>query len=399
MDTEDDFITPEFFHLMFFQQKNLVIYPYVDVKHFRSLDLFAVGFDTVDIDSTVIQNLNDVIEYESNSSYSQQPTLYFILNPSFEEVEKLIESPNLRCVVNSRENLSSLANGDRFVFYNKKSKSFLNYSFDAQDLSFENHLMQTSPTKQVLLDEILKIKSVSSKIFAELNDKGNLDALPNLLSDYDPKYWDKILDFTRLYCGIEIPEVKKPKHFSKKKSSPPEKDFSAEYEIILKSDSAIGKSFVQLLHDYRFKKVNPANLEVDQLFYPRKLYNYLRNRHWKRGIPKEFVSDWVRTVNKDENPGEEALVEFQIVLNKLSLPFSLFELTASLQDLPRAKPTKEKTVAKDYPPKKVTKEKIARINDNSIPSIDNFQEFKQWLLKKMSQLEKLGESKIRGGYD
>jgi hypothetical protein len=31
MDTAFDFIKPEFLHILFFQQKNLVIYPYVDL--------------------------------------------------------------------------------------------------------------------------------------------------------------------------------------------------------------------------------------------------------------------------------------------------------------------------------------------------------------------------------
>ncbi|MHA1472991.1 MAG: hypothetical protein ACTSQW_07845, partial [Promethearchaeota archaeon] len=61
MDTSDDLITAEFLHLLFFEQKNLIIFPYIDLKHLRSLDLFTVGFETVDIDSTVIHNLNEII--------------------------------------------------------------------------------------------------------------------------------------------------------------------------------------------------------------------------------------------------------------------------------------------------------------------------------------------------
>ncbi len=396
MDTGYDFITPEFLHLIFFQQKNLVIFPYTDVKHLRSLDIFTIGFDTVDIDSTSIHNLSEIIEYESNNSYSQQPTLYFILSPNEEELQNLLNSRGVRCVVNARGNVESLANGDKFVFYNKKNKAFLNYSFGKHDLAFEQYLFQSSRTKEVLHDEILKVKSVASKIFAEINEANNSDNLPNLLSDFDQKYWETILNFTRLYYDVEIPEFNKPKYSSKKKSLSPEKDFSAEYEIILKSNSAIGKSFVQLIHDYRSKKVNSANLEVDQLFYPPKLYNYLRNHHWKRGIPEEFVSDWIRVVNQDANNGEEMLVEFQIVLNKLDYPFSLPALTSSLQTRPRAKPAKEGTVVK---PKKVIKKQISKFNANSIPPIHNFQEFRQWMLKKIEQLEILGKNKLKGGID
>ena len=57
---------------------------------------------------------------------------------------------------------------------------------------------------------------------------------------------------------------------------------------------------------------------------------------------------------------------------------------------PYAKSTKEKTIVKTYLEKKI-KEKIDGVNTNSIPSIENFQEFKLWLLKKLNQLENLGE--------
>ena len=233
MDTGDDFISPEFLHLLFFEQKNLVIFPYVDLKHLRSLDLFVVGFETVDIDSTVIHNLNEIIEYESNSSYSQLQTLYFILNPSLEELERLVESSQLRCVINSKENVEELANGDQFVFYNKKNNMFLNYAFENRDLSFEKEILQNSPNKQVLMDELLKIKSVSSKIFAELNHNSSPENLPKILYEYDQKYWNKIIRFTEVYCQIEIPEFKIPVQLPKKKSSSKEIDYSAEYEICL----------------------------------------------------------------------------------------------------------------------------------------------------------------------
>ncbi len=141
---------------------NSLIFPYVDLKHLRSLDLFAVGFETVDIDSIVIHNLNEIIEYENNNFYSQLQTLYFVLNPSFEELERLVDSTRLRYMINSKENVERLANGDQFVFYNKKSNAFLNYEFENQDLSFEEELFRTSPNKQSLLDELLKIENINS---------------------------------------------------------------------------------------------------------------------------------------------------------------------------------------------------------------------------------------------
>jgi hypothetical protein len=196
-----------------------------------------------------------------------------------------------------------------------------------------------------------------------------------------------------LYYQIEIPKFDTPKSIPKKKSVALENDFSREYGVILKSSKTIGKSFVKLLHDYRFEKVNPANLEVDQLFYPEQLYNYLRNHHWKRGIPKDFVVDWVKTVNKDENLKEDTLWEFQIVLNKLDIPLSLPELTSSAQTQPREKFSAEQSRPEIVPGKKEV-EKDYPVVSSSIPSVENFVEFRQWIHKKLEELESLSTKQV-----
>jgi len=385
MDTGDDFITLEFLHLLFFEQKNLVIFPYVDLKHLRSVDLFTVGFETVDIDSTAIHNLNEIIEYECNSSYSQLQTLYFILNPSLEELERLIDSPRLRCVINSRENVESLANGDQFVFYNKKNNTFLNYEFEGRDLSFEEEILRNFPTTQAILDELLKIKSVSSKIFAELNQNNSSDNLPKILGEYDQKYWNKILRFTELYCQIEIPEFDRPVQLPKRKSSINEIDYSAEYDVIIKTNRKIGRSFIQLIHDYRYDRVNPANLEVLQLFYPKKLYNYLRNHHWKNGMPKEFAIKWLKNTTKNFSDPEEALTEFQVLLNKLRLSYSVSDTDLACEKEPEKKGSNRSKIPETIP-------NVRQARDTkAIPSTDNFPEFKKWLLNKLSELEKILE--------
>jgi len=383
MNTEDDFITSEFLNLLFFEQKNLVIFPYVDLKHLRSMDLFTVGFETVDIDSTAIHNLNEIIEYECNNSYSQLQTLYFILNPSLEELERLVDSPKVRCVINSKENVERFANGDQFVFYNKKNNTFLNYEFEGRDLSFEEEILRTSPTTQAIVDELLKIKSISSKIFVELNQNSSPDNLPEILGEYDQKYWNKILRFTELYCQIKIPEFNRPIQLPKKKSSSKEIDYSAEYELIIKTNRKIGRSFIQLIHDYRYDRVNPANLEVSQLFYPQKLYNYLRNHHWKKGMPKEFAITWFKITTKDFVDPEEALMEFQVMLKKLHLSYSVSEIDLERKSEPEKKGSNRNEKTDSLSIIKQPKKTMA------IPSTDNFLEFKKWLLNKLSELEKI----------
>ena len=246
---------------------------------------------------------------------------------------------------------------------------------------------------------MIKIKSLATKIFLQLNERNNADNLPKLLRDYDQIYWDKILDFTRLYYDIEIPSFDRPKQLPRKNtSSEPEKDYSGEYEVIMKVNRKIGQKFIQLIHDYRFQKVNPANLEVPQLFYPLKLYNYLRNHHWEKGIPQEFVSEWIRATTVDFSLTEGDQVEFQMMLNKLDLPYSLPEFDAerdsepvnvSSSHLKRETPTqiiRKKTYPKTVP---YPVKKIKQVRSNLMPPIENFLEFKGWLLKKLDELENI----------
>ena len=67
MDTGIDFLQPEFLNILFFEQKNLVIYPYVDLKHLRTLEIFTTGYNVVDLESTALYNLKEIIEFEANS--------------------------------------------------------------------------------------------------------------------------------------------------------------------------------------------------------------------------------------------------------------------------------------------------------------------------------------------
>lgn len=379
MDTGYDFISPGFLNILFFKQKNLVIYPYVDVKHIHSLDCFTVGHDLIDIDSTGLDNLHDIVEFETSNSYSQQPTLYYLLNVNAEDLEKLMESPNIRCIINASENVEHLANGNYFIFYNKKNRTFLNYQPERENLAFEQQLIRSSQNEQELLDNVLKIKRTATKIFSDLNANANSGNLPTLLSDYEQKYWDKILTFTQLYFNIQIPKFIRPKISSKKKYSVPSKDFSKEYEFILKTNRKIGQKFIQLLHDYRADRVNPANLEIDQLYYPKKLYNYLRNRHWTKGIPQEFITNWFQKLNINSHLDESDRLDFQIIFDKLRI-IPVKKINTPKEIKTSKKSVKEHSGFED----KITKKVI-----ETIPPIESFQEFRNWVLKKIDELENL----------
>ena len=259
---------------------------------------------------------------------------------------------------------------------------------------------------------MLKIKSLATKIFLQLNESSNPDKLPKILRDYDQIYWDKILNFTRLYYDIEIPSFDRPiqiPRINRNSEQEPEKEksYSHEYEIIMKVNRKIGQKFIQLIHNYRFDKVNPANLEVPELYYPKKLYNYLRNHHWEKGIPQEFVSEWVEALRNDSSLTEDDHMEFQMALNKLNLSYSLPEFDAERKSKPATvsspRETPTQVVRKENDPKTVLSseegikqdkkvvqvEKVSKVGSDSviIPPIEDFVEFRSWLLKKLDELE------------
>ncbi|MFX1273618.1 MAG: hypothetical protein ACFFBP_23075 [Promethearchaeota archaeon] len=325
MDAGLDFIKPEFLNILFFQQKNLVIFPYVDLKHLHALETFTVGHNIVDIESTALYNLKEIIEGETVNSYSQNPNLFLVYNLDNEKLKEILEIEGIRCILNVKENAGSLANAERFVFYNKKTKTFLNHEFNDRDIEFERHLIMMSKNPDILLDTIQKIKASATRIFKDYIEVGKLDSLPVILRDYPKKYWSKILAFVETYFDIILPKVNISRLITLNSSSSFSSgfpSFSHEYELIITQNRDVAKEFTLTLHDYQSRKVNPANLELEQLFNPQKLYDYLRNNHWKNGISKDFLEEWISMRFTDIKLTDELKDEFQKLFENLNIPLN-----------------------------------------------------------------------------
>jgi len=366
MDTGSDFIRPEFLNILFFQQKNLVVFPYVDMKHLHALEIFTAGYNVVDLESTALHNLKEIIEFESSNSYAQNPTLFFIENAGKEQLQEIMELERIRCIINSNENISDLANGNKFIFFNKKHGQFINYDVSDEELDFENELISNSESKELLQEQIQKIKIAASRIFRELNQTGDLQNIPEILRDYDKKYWKSILGFTRNYYDIVIPEGK----ISEFRVKPQKvlKDFSDEYEVLISTNKPIGKEFIQLLHEYRSKKVNPQHLELEELYNPLRLYNYLRNHHWREGIPNDFIQEWMKMEISGYKLTTLDKSDFKNIFDQLKI--------ASQVEFP----SKEREVTKIF----------SKPVSDSIPSVyKEPKKFMKWLYTRIDLLEEL----------
>ncbi len=382
MDTKYDFMLPEFLNILFFQQKNVVIFPYVDLKHLKSLEIFTAGHSVIDLESTALYNLEEII-YEANNSYSQGQSFFFIYGLDSEKLSEILRLQDIRCVLNINENVSGLANGSNFIFYNKKSRQFLNYTESNGSLEFEKHLISTSSNKAILQDKIQGIKNTATKIYYALNEDMELD-LPSLLEHYHPKYWNKILRFAEKFFKIQIPEqyfkeefnVKSPKTLESINSPDELADFSHEYELIIKKNNLIAQEFIQVLHSYRSKKVNSSNLDLPELYNPQKLYNYLRNHHWKDGIPADFIGEWVRMNNTNYPLKDKDIEDFESIFKKFNIEKKpLLDILVAKEDvnqLPENHLFVDKNVIK-----------------NEIPPTNNFPEFRKWLLNKLKDVEKI----------
>jgi hypothetical protein len=370
-----------------------VIFPYVDLKHLHSLEVFTVGYNVVPLESTAIQNLREIVESEESDSYSQIPNLFLIFNLDKAKVKKMLSVNNIRCILNASENVTELASETDFIFYNKKIKKFLNYDAENTDLEFEKHLIASSKSEVILQDKIQKIKAKATRIFTEINQEGDLENIKKILKGYDWKYWLKILRFVELYYDINVPPFK-----IEQRSSGSETlfDYSNEYEIIISTNKLIAQEFIQLLHDYRSKKVNPSNLELQQLYYPQKLYTYLRNHHWKNGISEDFLREWIQMKITNHSLTRNEWVDFEEIFQKLKIPIEFLPSSLNSEKY-SIDPTPYKHIEASNPKINVVDAK----KSDSVPSVLNFPQFKLWMINILDEIENLtgidslGESNIK----
>ena len=398
MDVGYDFLTPELMQAIFFHQKNLVIYPYLDIKHLRALELFATGYSSIELDCTALNDIISILEHQEGT-YSQSPPLFFVFNASSNIVQSVQEMEHVRCIINTNENVESLANGSQLLFYNKKSKKFVNPSLENNnELEFETELFrQSQGDKDILQDSLMRIKGIATRIYKEFVESGNVKRVQSILEEYESvfprKFWSRILQFSQNFFKIVIPEgVTKslvnsiPRVRPMKSNSPPrvnEADFSREYETILSTNRSIAQAFITSLHDYRSEHVNPANLEMVQLYDPQELYNYLRNHHWKDGISADFIEQWVSF--KDVLDDEEIDLFFML--------FSKLNISAKYLKLNEKNQENKSIQARNTPSPAIKKQEPRKISSPPakyapLPSIKNFVQFKEWILIQLDELER-----------
>ena len=385
MDTGEDFITPEFLNILFFQQKNLVIFPYVDLKHLHALELFTVGYTPVDLESTALHDLKNILEFESGNSYSQSPTVYFIYNLDKDKVKEILSIEGIRCILNCNEPISELVDGNCFIFFNKKSNTFLNLPDGDSNLDFENYLISSSSNKEILYGKVQRIKNIASQIFTEANQNRSSQKISGLLEDFESKYWQKILDFTSRYYGVNLPpmsEIKPHSYEHPSLSSRKDfKDFSEEYEHIVSLNRNLAKEFIQQLHEFRGKRVNPDYLALEELFSPLKLYNYLRNRHWKEGIPKLFLDKWHQMSISHYTLTDSDKIDLGIIFAKLGVPEEIPSTPPDSSPINDPIPERNNLKSPLMPSDQVLLDKI--------PSLEsNWEDFKTWIYSQIKRIEK-----------
>ncbi len=382
MDTAFDFIKPEFLHLLFFQQKNLVIYPYVDLKNLRGLEVFTIGYNLIDLESTALYDLKEVI---LNDSYSDihTPNFYLIYNLDKKKAKDLLELKDVHCILNVNQNITNLLSesNNHYIFYNKKTDKFLNYDFSNVDLKFEQILISLADNIEILRDNLQNIKITANQLYIELNKNPDSINLSKILKNYDEDEFPKILEFTKNYYNITLPEdiLTKRKRFYK----PPEKiiDFSGEFDIITNHNKKLREEFIQSLHEYQDKHVNKSNLELSELYSPQLLYNYLRKHHWKEGIPKDFLEEWIKMNQTKYELQENDYIEFEEILTKLKIPQKIItELISGTIDS-----KSKKTNTKIFNQRNVAKDSSEK---GKIPSVSDFAKFKKWILKELDAIEK-----------
>ena len=389
---EYDFILPEFLNVLVFQQKNLVVFPYVDLKRLRSLEIFAVGYNVINLESTAISNLKDVLEYEANNSYSQSKNLYFVYNLDAQQIKQIMSIQNFRCVLNTKENVSDLVDGGNYVFYNKKVNKFVNYDPSTVDLEFETYLINNSKNESVLLDCLQTLNSKALRIFNDLNLNGHLNNLPEILKDYDKKFWPRILSFVEALHQIKIPPSVLTNSSSQINTSQNNtsqintsvKDFSEEYKLIANLNAFLSKSFFQTLHQEAQNNKELNGLDSNFSFYPQELYHYLRTHYWNDKIPNSFVNSWLNLKNSYRKFNDKDWDDLKCIADKsdfLRNSFSgLFNKNIQLLE------NTSRTI------KEGDKDPNSKSNLGSV-SVKNFEEYKKNIYKKLERINKYISSK------
>jgi hypothetical protein len=397
MDSKQDFIHPALIHYLFFRQKNLIIFPYVDLKHLiEGLEPYSVGHNLIDLDMTAIFDLELVLG--SQDSYTERPNMYILYNCSKKQLKQILKMENLRCIININKKIEQdFINGYNYILYNKKQKKLLTDL--CSNLEYEKELIKNSEKIITLHNELQKIFIEATSIF-ECISQGEERKVLDSLSKYPNSIRKKLLDFIELYFKIIVPkkenlllsvpekpikksfrDKKKTKGRSITNSSESKAQFLKEYNRIVEHAN-IGREFIQLLHNYKANHVNQSNLDIDQLINPSKLYSYLRMHHWKKEIPPEFIKDWVQMKNTQGNLEEETKLELKELLRNLNIP-----ITDELKDILR-----EKRFHEELPEKNAKPEKWLQKSQAPVPLTEKK---KQALLAKDSGIRKTHQNLIR----
>jgi len=391
MDTKYDFLTPEFLHLLFFEQKSLIIYPYVDIENLRVLKMFITGYKIIEIQSNDLFNIKDVCTLSIEESESEERPFFFINNLTKSHIEELSKIKNFHGILNSNEDVSDLElDNENFVIYNKKRQDFLNYSFKENDLGFEKKIFLEKEKNGSISTILEKIHSTAKEILSELNQKNTPKTIAQILKNYSENEAKKILAYTQKFFSLKDDIVKScylDQKNDKLRIHRTENDHSEEYHKIISSNKFLSKEFIQLLHDYRMKKVNESNLELHELFSPEALYIYLRKHHWKEGIPKDFLKEWIKMEYTGYTLTDQDILDFEMLLNELTIPTRILmevleSITATEKEnsSPFLQEPKEKSLRSD--------QFQGHKKEQPIPDIKDFPKFKTWILQKLDKLER-----------
>ncbi|TXT60883.1 MAG: hypothetical protein BAJALOKI2v1_70035 [Promethearchaeota archaeon] len=399
MDTKHDFLTAEFLHILFFQQKNLLIYPYVDIENLRTLEKFLIGYKIIEIESSDLFNIKDVVTLEIEENESRQKSFFIISNLPRKDIQALSKVKGLHCIINTSANLTDLKT-QAFILYNKKRQQFVNYPMEEQDLTFEKKIFAEKNDDESYSSTLDKIHEISKKLVYKINAESNKKKVSEILEEYSKEEAQKIIEYTLNFYGIEasvldLEMVGNTKHSANNSNGNRTIDstISEEYQKIISSNKMLSAEFVPTLHDYRFNNVNESNLDLDELYSPESLYIYLRKHHWKDGIPKDFLKEWLKMENTGYKLTEQDILDFEILLNELKVPTKTL---LNIMDTKNLNKKHEKPLIKQENPfspknQKETMEKkirdMKKRSSEAIPSVEDFENFKVWILRKLDNLE------------
>jgi len=162
-----------------------------------------------------------------------------------------------------------------------------------------------------------------------------------------------------------------------------------EYHFIKSLNRYIANEFIKLLHVYRSEKVNPRNLDLEQLYHPQRLYVYLRTHHWKKQIDPNFFYQLSQMKMTGYMLTERDKEDLATLFRKFGIKMNASRIKTPINS---GTPTHSRPATQSTPSVSTLSQKKSTY---IIPPARDFRNYKEFVFKRLQEIEAILAKKYR----